>query len=83
VLKLKVERLKGITNVSVPVTITSKIDSPKFSAPSVKTSVLWGMASDVQVGFDRRFLPALHHGRSGRFAILAKLPGEGQDVPQA
>ena len=41
------------------------------------------MTSDVQVAFDRRFLPALHHGRSGRFAVLAKLPGEVQDVPEA
>jgi len=40
------------------------------------------IASGVQVAFDRRFLPALHHGQPGRFAVLAKLPGEVQDVSQ-
>ena len=41
------------------------------------------IASNVQVAFARRCLPALHHGRSGRFAVLAKFPGEGRDVFKA
>jgi len=41
------------------------------------------MASDVQVALNWRFLPVLHHGQSGRFVVLAKLPGEAQDVSQA
>ncbi len=29
------------------------------------------------------FLPTLRHGRSGTLALLARVPGEVQDVPQA
>ena len=38
----QVEKLKIITNVAVPVTVTSKVGLAKLSAPSVKSGVLWG-----------------------------------------
>ena len=41
------------------------------------------MASVVNVAFGRRNLSALRHGPAGTLAILARVPGEGQDAPQA
>ena len=40
----QVEKLKIITNVAVPVTVTSKVGLAKLSAPSVKSGVLWWTA---------------------------------------
>ncbi len=37
------------------------------------------MASVVQVALERRFLPVLHHGPAGTIAVLATVPGEGED----
>ncbi len=39
--------------------------------------------SVVMLALDWRFLPILHHGRSGTIAGYATVPGEGQDVSQA
>ena len=64
---------------SVPTLLNLKVTAVDPSFPQIR-NVFIGILCGVRLA---KRTPALHHGQSGRFAILAKLLGEVQDVPEA